>query len=358
MNKNIGICSVYFDRGSGVICQQIKQAIQLHIPNCNISILARMSVADNKKQIKYWDNYFHENILLYPEYKIQDEDFEQWIKANELEAIVFVEEQHTTNLVQISNKLGVKTINYIVWENFNPSQIEYYKQFNHLVCPTKSSYKLLKEEYLLDNTVFVPWGVDLSVYQWQEPIPKQKPIIFFPVGFGGVADRKNEEAVLKAFSYLCPRDRALLHVHTQQEGKAGHGQNINKSSGTVDTNQLIQFYKESDLVVLPSRWEGNGLPFMESLAIGRPIITVDAPPMNERIVNNINGLTCKVTEMKEVQGIFVKSAEIDCWDFAEKMIELSENKEKLYEMQIASRRYAEANLSWFENSKHLIDILA
>src|SRR4030065_2979483 len=188
---NLGITSVYFDRGSGVICQQIKQAIQWHVPNWNISILARMSVADGRKQVKFWDDYFHPNLLLYPTYQISDEDFENWITTNRLDTIIFVEEQHTTNLVEISSKLGVKSINYIVWENFNQAELSYYKQFTYLVCPTKSSYNLLKNEYLLDNAVYVQWGIDLSFYQWQEPIKKDKPLIFFQAGFGGVNDRKN-----------------------------------------------------------------------------------------------------------------------------------------------------------------------
>lgn len=354
---NIGIVSVYFDRGSGVICQQIKQALQWHVPNCNISILARMSIADGKKQIKYWDNYFHNNILLFPTYQIDDDSFEQWITANKLDTVIFVEEQHTKNLVSICNKLSIKSINYTVWEFFNPSELSYYKQFTYLACPTKSSYNLLKKDYLLENATYTPWGVDLDTYQWQEPIKKDKSLIFFPSGYGGVADRKNEKAVIDAFSYICPRDKAIMHIHTQQEGQGGQAQNIIKTSGTVDTIQLINYYKEADVIVLPSRWEGNGLPFMDASALGRPVITIDAPPMNERVINGVNGLTCKITEMKEVQGIFVKSAEIDCWDFAEKMIELSENKEKVYEMQIASRRYAEAHLNWKKNSKKLIDIL-
>jgi len=111
------------------------------------------------------------------------------------------------------------------------------------------------------------------------------------------------------------------------------------------------------VVVLPSRWEGNCLPQIESLASGRPVIVTDCPPLNERVVNGVNGFTCKVTEMKEMQGIFVKSAEIDCWYFANKLI-LLEDKNLLYEMQIASRKYAEANLDWRENSRKLIDILA
>ena len=209
---------------------------------------------------------------------------------------------------------------------------------------------------MLDNTVCVQWGVDLDTYQWQEPVKKDKPLIFFPAGFGGVNDRKNEDAVIKTFSYICPRDKMNLHIHTQKEGQAGQAQGIVKTSGTVDNNQLKQYYKEADVVVLPSRWEGNGLPFLEASAYGRPIITVDAPPMNERVVDGVNGFTCKVTEMKEVQGIFVKSAEIDIVDFAEKLI-LLEDRDLLYSMQIASRKYAEANLNWKINSKNLIDIL-
>ena len=354
---NIGIVSVHFDRGSGLIFQQIKQALQWHVPNCNISILARMSIADGHKQIKYWDDYFHPNLFLYPTYQIDDEDFENWITTNKLDAVIFVEEQHgRKNLINICNKLGVMSCNYIVWEFFSNSELDFYRKFTYLVCPTKSSYNLLKNDYMLDNAVYVQWGIDLDIYQFQEPIKKDKPLIFFPAGWGGVSDRKNEDAVIKAFSYICPRDKMNLHVHTQKGGQAGQAQGILKTSGSVDTNQLKQYYKEADLVVLPSRWEGNGLPFIEASAYGRPIITVDAPPMNERVVNGFNGFTCKVTEMKELQGVFVKSAEIDCWDFAEKLI-LLEDKDLLYEMQLASRRYAEANFDWRINSKKLIDIL-
>ncbi len=356
MSKNVGIVSTWFSRGSGQIAKQIIQAIKWHT-DYEVALLARMSFADNSKKICFWGDWFFNNVLLYNSYDIQDEDFENWIKANKLDAVIFVEEQHgLKNLVSICNKLGVKSINYVVWEFINPANLQYYQQFTHIIAPIKCAYKLLTEDYLLTNVTFVPWGIDLDLFKFQEPVKKEKPLIFFPAGYGGVADRKNEESVVKSFSFVCPRDRMTLHVHTQQEGKAGQGQNIIKSSGTVNINQLIQFYKESDLVVLPSRWEGNGIPQMESLALGRPILVPDAPPMNERIINGETGYTIEVKEFKEVTGIFCKSAEVDIIDFAEKLI-LCEDKDKLYEMQLASRRYAEANLDWKINSKNLIDIL-
>lgn len=180
---NIGIVSILFDRGAGNICLQIKQALQWHTNN-NLSILARMSFAGGRKQIKYWDNCFHDNILLYPNYEVSDEDFENWIKNNRLDAVIFIEEQFTTNLIQISIKLGVQTFNYVVWENINPSMLSYYSKFTKLICPTKCTYKLLKEDFQLNNAVYIPWGVDLDTYQWQEPVKKDKPVIFFPAGWG------------------------------------------------------------------------------------------------------------------------------------------------------------------------------
>ncbi len=353
---NIGIVSVLFDRGAGNICLQLKQAIQWHTKN-SVSILARMSFVDGRKQIKYWDNCFHDNILLYPTYEIYDEDFEQWIKANKLDNVIFVEEQFTTNLLGICKKLGVKAHNYIVWENFNTAKFAYYNEFDSLICPTESSYKLLKDDLQLKNAVHIHWGIDLNTYTWQEPIRKEKPLLFFPAGFGGVADRKNEKAVIDAFSYIVPRDKMNLHIHTQQEGRQAQAQNVIKTSGTVDMNQLIKYYAEADIVVLPSRWEGNCLPQQESMALGRPTIVPDSPPLNERVIDGETGYLVKVKEMKEVPGIFVKSAEIDIWDFAHKLI-LLEDKDLLYSMQIASYKYAQENLNWFENSRKLVDIFA
>ena len=352
---NIGIISTWFARGSGQIAKQIIQAINWHT-DYSVALLARMSFAGNSKQICFWGEYFHDNILLFPTYQIDDASFEQWVKANKIDTVIFVEEQFTTNLVDISNRLGIKSINYIVWENFNPSQLNYYKQFTYLVCPTKCTYDLLKNEYLLNNSVYISWGVDLDTYTWQEPVKKDKPVIFFPAGWGGVADRKNEKAVIDAFSYICPRDKAIMHIHTQQEGQKAQAQNIIKTSSTVTSLELINYYKESDLVVLPSRFEGNCLPQMESLALGRPIIVTDCQPLNERVVDGVNGYLIKVKELKEVSGIFVKSAEVDVWDFATKLI-LLENKDLLHNMQIASRKYAEAELNWFVNSKKLVDLL-
>lgn len=351
-----GIVSVYFPRGGGNICRQIIQALKWHTDD-EIFVLARMSVADNKKQIKFYDEFFHENLFLYPQYNVDDLEFESWITTNKLDKVVFVEEHFTKNLVDVCNRLKVPCYNYVVWEAINPAQKDFYSKFTGLICPTKSCYNLLYNDLELKNASYIPWGVDLDTYIYHEPVKKDKPIIFFPAGYGGVNDRKNEDAVLKAFSYICTRDKAVLSVHTQKENNAGRAQNLVKTSGVLSEYELIKRYADACITVIPSRWEGNCLPQMESLALGRPVIVPNAPPMNERVIDGKNGFLCKIKEFKEIPGIFCKSAEIDIWDFAIKLIEISENKELLYEMQIASRLYAELNLDWSINSKLLVDLI-
>ncbi len=40
----------------------------------------------------------------------------------------------------------------------------------------------------------------------------------------------------------------------------------------------------------PSRWEGLGLPLYEAVAFGMPSITNDSPPMNEIVLDGVNGV--------------------------------------------------------------------
>ena len=71
MKKRVGIVSTWFARGSGQIAKQIIQAINWHT-DYEIALLARMSIADGRKQLQFWGEYFFDNILLYDSYVISD----------------------------------------------------------------------------------------------------------------------------------------------------------------------------------------------------------------------------------------------------------------------------------------------
>jgi len=52
-------------------------------------------------------------------------------------------------------------------------------------------------------------------------------------------------------------------------------------SGWLDRNSLIKLYCSTDVIVVPSLNEGFSIPIIEAFAAGKPVISLDAPPMNE-----------------------------------------------------------------------------
>ena len=52
----------------------------------------------------------------------------------------------------------------------------------------------------------------------------------------------------------------------------------------------LRTFAACDVCLALSRWEGLGLPLYESIAFGMPVITNDKPPMNEAIIDGVNGI--------------------------------------------------------------------
>lgn len=348
----IGIVSVWFNRGAGHIALQVKNSFQN--AGHDVSVFARMSATDGYSRIAYTKEFFHNDIHLHPTYQISDIDFSNWILNNKIDKIIFIEEHFTKNLIEVCINLKKSTYNYIVWENINPGDFQFYKKFTTLLCPTYCTYHFLKKAGL-SNISCIPWGLDIhNKFRYLEPVKKEKPQFLFLDGWGGAFGRKNEEAVNIAFSEIVPRNKSFLRIHTQKAGKEIKGLNFHKTFGDMDFSYLLELYRNADIVLVPSRWEGNGLQQLEALCVGRPVIAVNAPPMNERIAYGLNGYHCAVKNKKTYPGIFVDGVDIDIEDLEKHMIELSEDKELLYKMQTTSRKIVELDFDWCTKEKKLL----
>lgn len=53
--------------------------------------------------------------------------------------------------------------------------------------------------------------------------------------------------------------------------------------GHVSNHQLIDLYQKSDIVILPSSMEGFGLPLLEAIAAGKPVVCSNIPAFQEQV---------------------------------------------------------------------------
>lgn len=113
---------------------------------------------------------------------------------------------------------------------------------------------------------------------------------------------------------------------------------VNVIGGWLDRASVIQLYCSSDVVVVPSLNEGFSLPIIESFAAGKPVISLDAPPMNELNSNEYSWLV-KVRQSKIVGDHECFIPGID--DFVGKIIDAVEDNEKriLYAKKVSEIRW-------------------
>jgi glycosyltransferase involved in cell wall biosynthesis len=109
-------------------------------------------------------------------------------------------------------------------------------------------------------------------------IPTNKKILMY---VGNLKPHKNLERLLEAYSKTkCKKDTCLLLV-----GKAFEKYNVLEDkekdlkidnnvihTGIVSQEELVDLYNIADLFIFPSLYEGFGLPVLESLKCGTPVI--------------------------------------------------------------------------------------
>jgi len=192
----------------------------------------------------------------------------------------------------------------------------------------------------------------------QERNKNEKFTFFHPGGFGGYLNRKNTWAVIEAFESLDKADECKLIITSQktlQFNREVHP-NIEIINKDLSRKELIGLYYKADAIVLPSKWETVGLPILESLASGTPVITSNIPPMNEFIKEGLNGYLCTPT-ITRYQGVSVSVAEVDPVEIKKKMENIMAN-ELLYEVLCKnSRKIVEDLYDAEKNKKYFLEML-
>ena len=163
-----------------------------------------------------------------------------------------------------------------------------------VVVPTDDFGATVRVQYGVDpvRIAVIPNGVDDSFTYIGQRRLHTKPRLLF---VGRLAIQKNLPLFLRALDGVSEQFETILVGNGELEGQLKQLaaelrlQNV-RFHGRADGAGLRDLYRNADVFVLPSYWEGMPLVLLEALAMGLPIVATDITGNREVVMHGENGL--------------------------------------------------------------------
>jgi glycosyltransferase involved in cell wall biosynthesis len=146
------------------------------------------------------------------------------------------------------------------------------------------------------NAFLTRWSIPDSVCMERAATSGRHVTFYMNAGRGGWRQRRGVDLALEAFAILrrrrVPVRLVLKTLRTIDElrGHAPIDACVSIVQGWRSPAAMSALLARADVVLHPSRWEGLGLPMLEALHAGVPVIATDGWPMNEFVEDERNGL--------------------------------------------------------------------
>lgn len=258
------------------------------------------------------------------------EDFSPW---NPIFSHVF---DKNRIVLQIQNYLGKEILKKypIIGLPFYLIERFYPKRFKNIIVLIPQ----LKERWKINGKV-ISQGIDF--------IPEESCFGDY-VGYLGRIDiyQKGLDLLLKAFS-------ELKHIKVKVAGdgidkyrflKRARGLSNFEYLGKVAGKRKYDFLLKSRFIVIPSRFEGQGIVALEAASFGKPVIVSDIPELKYTVENGFG-----VSFLRDNVNDFVRKIEY-LWDNSEKVIEMG-RRGKQYAAQFTWDKISD------EYEKYLLEVL-
>jgi glycosyltransferase involved in cell wall biosynthesis len=144
----------------------------------------------------------------------------------------------------------------------------------------------------------LPNAVDLDAYSHTPPpVASRPPLVLF---IGQLVPRKGYDLLARAMPLVlraAPTARFMFVSHNRNgEADLRHIAAVGGVTshldivGPVSEHEKIRLLHDAAVVAAPSRYEGFGIPLIEAMAAGAPVVTTDVMAGNEVISHERTGL--------------------------------------------------------------------
>ncbi len=174
---------------------------------------------------------------------------------------------------------------------------------------------LLKLGLTEKHIAVVPNAIDEDWANQSEPLPaeligQEGPLVVY---LGQLKYRKGFDLLAQAISAIlesCPQAHFVFAGHSPIHETelvrlielAGAGDKVTLLHNVSDGQKAALFRQaaRTGLYVLPTRYEGFGIPLIEAMSLGCPVVTTNIPVIDELIKNGENGL---LFALEDVNGL-------------------------------------------------------
>ncbi len=263
------------------------------------------------------------------------------------EIVLLIETPFNFDFFKIMHDRGVKVVMIPNVDSVSISTLRNYVDYIDLfLCHTRWTYKIYHDVYP-DKTIRIPYPMDTEYFH-PDKLQDVRVAFLHNHGYGGVGDRKGTGTLIAAFQQLRGQyPGAAMRINTQLDSESGTVLSANIRGLTLhkeNFEERMDTYKMGRVYVAPSRREGLGLPILEAMACGLPVITTDAAPMNEWFTDD--RLLVKVFNNQTLPNSDIGTYDVSTFDLMTKMKDALHHMGEMAEIGKENRRIIEEKFSW------------
>lgn len=243
----------------------------------------------------------------------------------------------------LKNKLGLTR-----WYSFIGMQMKVARQLSHIITVSQMAREHIADVFNIpfEKLRVIYNGIDTEVFSPSESIPRLEnrllavisrdtPVKGLRYLLEALAILRQKYPLLKLVVVGTTLGDGVTEKRIQALGLEGYVSFTNQ----LDTAELVRHYRQATITVVPSIYEGFGLPAAEAMACGSPVVSTTAGALPEVVGD---------------AGIIVPPSNVKA--LATAIDTLMENTEKRNYLAKIGRKRIQEKFSWASTAKQTLDV--